>query len=80
MLHLKTVIAKKNLILNHHSGFKNKFSVLNQIDRITNVFKKTAEEKLTFSLVFMDVAQAFNTVWNCELDYKREICQNIITS
>jgi predicted metallopeptidase len=42
---LKPIIEEKNLIPSHQFGFRNRHSTLDQIHRITNVFKKALEEK-----------------------------------
>lgn len=69
---LKPVIEKNNLIPDHQFGFRTKHSTVDQVHRITNVFKKVLEEKQICTTIFLDIAQAFDKVWHCGLEYKLE--------
>lgn len=61
--HLKPIIEKKNLIPNHQFGFRSKHSTVDQVHRITIIFKKVFEERRICSTMFLDVAQTFDNIW-----------------
>jgi hypothetical protein len=42
---LKPFIEEKNLISEHQFGFRNKYSTIDQVHRVTNVISKALEEK-----------------------------------
>jgi len=66
---LKPIIERKNLIPNHHFGFRSKHSTTDQVHRITNT-ENALEEKKGSSAIFLDVAQAFGKVWHEGVNYK----------
>lgn len=61
---LNPIIEHRNLIPNHQFGFRNKHSTIDQIHRITDVIEKALEEREVCSVIFLDVAQAFDKVWH----------------
>lgn len=67
---LKPIIDKKKLIPDHQFGFRNNHSTIDQVHRITNIIEKSLEDKNVCSIVFLDVAQAFDKVWHEGLLYK----------
>jgi hypothetical protein len=70
---LKPIIEDKKLIPNHQFGFRNKHTTIDQIHRITTTIERTLEEKKICSIIFLDVAQAFDKVWHEGLKYKLDI-------
>lgn len=67
---LNQLIESRNLIPNHQFGFRKKHSTIDQVHRITNVIEKALEEKQVCSVIFLDVAQAFDKVWHKGLVHK----------
>lgn len=67
---LKPIIEEKKVIPNHQFGFRNKHSTIDQVHRITTIIESTLEEKKICSIIFLDVAQAFDRVWHEGLKYK----------
>jgi hypothetical protein len=70
---LKPIIEEKQIIPNHQFGFRDKHSTIDQVHRITSIIEKALEEQQVCSTVFLDVAQAFDTVWHEGLFYKLEM-------
>jgi hypothetical protein len=70
LIRLKSVITKKNLITDHQFGFRNQHSTLEQVHRIIEAIEQAIEEKEICTAVFLDVSQAFDTVWHEGLEYK----------
>lgn len=67
---LKPIIDDRNLIPEHQFGFRNNYSTLDQVHRITNVIEDALETKRVCTTVFLDVAQAFDKVWHKGLLFK----------
>ena len=67
---LKPLIQERNLIPDHQFGFRSRHSTLEQVHRITHLIEKSLEEKQVCTAVFLDVAQAFDKVWHCGMEYK----------
>lgn len=61
---LHPILEEKTLIPNHQFGFRNKYSTIDQVHRITNIIEKALEEKQICSTIFLDVTQAFDKVWH----------------
>jgi hypothetical protein len=70
---LKPIIEEKQIIPNHQFGFRHKHSMIDQVHRITTIIEKALEEQQVCCTVFLDVAQAFDTVWHEGLFYKLEL-------
>lgn len=70
---LKPIIERKHLIPNHQFGFRNQHSTIDQVHRITNIIEQALEEKKVCSTIFLDVAQAFDKVWQDGLSHKLEL-------
>lgn len=64
ILRMNPIIENKKLIPNHQFGFRTKHSTIDQVHRITNVIEKSLEERKVCSVIFLDVAQAFDKVWH----------------
>jgi hypothetical protein len=60
---LKPIIADKHLVPMHQFGFRKNHSPIDQVLRITDIIEKTLENNGVCSAVFLDIAQAFNRVW-----------------
>jgi hypothetical protein len=69
---LKPIIEEKQIIPNHQFGFRDKHPTIDQVHKITTIIEKAIEERQVCSIVFLDVAQAFDTVWHERLFYKLE--------
>lgn len=63
-------LEKQNIIPDHQFGFRHKHGTPEQCHRIVNVITDSLENKLYCSAVFLDVKQAFDTVWHEGLLYK----------
>lgn len=66
---LKPIIQEKRLIPPQQFCFHNKHSRINKVDQLINTFEKSLDEKVC-SPVFLDVAQAYDKVWHCDLNGK----------
>lgn len=64
------IITTKNIIPTTQFSFKNKHSVLHQIHRIIDKIVTTLENKQYCLALFLDVAEAFDRVWQNGLLYK----------
>jgi hypothetical protein len=71
---LKPIIHRNNLIPVHQFGFREQHSTIDQVHRITNIIEKAYEGKKICSMLFLDVAQAFDKVWHEGLIHKLEKC------
>lgn len=69
-IRLNEIITRKNLIPDHQFGFRSKHSTIDQIHRITNIIENALEAKNVCSVLFLDVAQAFDKVWHSGLIFK----------
>lgn len=61
----KLLVKRLNQLIadrNHQFGFRNPHSTIDQVHRITDVIEKALEEKKVCSVIFLDVAQAFDKV------------------
>lgn len=67
---LNVIIEDRCLIPNHQFGFRSKHSTVEQVHRVTNEIEKSFDASKICSGVFIDVAQAFDKVWHCGLNYK----------
>ena len=54
----KTIIESNWLIPNYQFGFRQKYSTIDQVHRITDIIECALEEKQICSALFLDVAQA----------------------
>jgi hypothetical protein len=62
---LKSILDEKQIIPTHQFGFRNKHSMIDQLNRITTMIKKDSRrQKSMFHYLFLDVAQAFDKVWH----------------
>ena len=61
---LKPLIEESELIPTHQFGLRDHHSTLEQVHRITNVIEKTLKDGHVSSVVFLDIAQAFDKVWH----------------
>lgn len=67
---INPIIESRHLIPNHQFGFRTQHSTIDQVHRITDVIEKALEEKKVCSVIFLDVAQAFDKVWHEGLIHK----------
>ena len=75
---LKKLIFKKinkdlnpqDWIPNHQFGFRQAHSTVQQCHRITDVINKTMENQQYCTAAFLDISQAFDTVWHPGLLFK----------
>lgn len=67
---MQPIIEIKNLIPNHQFGFRHKHSTIDQLHRVTNIIENALEERNVCSVIFLDVAQAFDKVWHEGLFHK----------
>ena len=67
---LEIIIEKKQLIPDHQFGFRKQHSTIDQVHRITNVIERSLEGKKICSVIFLDVAKAFDQVWHEGLNHK----------
>ena len=70
---LKPIPDEKQIIPTHQFDFRHNHSTIDQVHRITTLIEKTLEEKQVCSAIFLDVAQAFDKVWQEGLFYKLEV-------
>ena len=66
------IISKlfEKLIPEHQFGFRLSHSTIDQVQRITDVIERSLEEKQVCTVLFLDVAKAFDKVWHEGLLYK----------
>ena len=69
---LTPTIVENNLFPDYQFGFREKYSTVDQIHKITNVINKSLEPKIFCSGVFLDVSQTFDKVWHLGLVHKRK--------
>ena len=60
---LQYVLDEKNILPNHQFGFRNQHGTVEQVHRIVNTIKTGLDERKYCSAVFLDIAQAFDKVW-----------------
>lgn len=68
------IIYMKQLIPDNQFGFRSKHATVDQIHHITDVIEKFIEEEETCLSIFLEIAQAFNTVCHGELLMKLRAC------
>jgi hypothetical protein len=62
---LKIIIErKKDMVLMHQFGFREKHSTTEQVHRLMDVIENTLEEKKVCATIFLDVKQAFDKIWH----------------
>lgn len=61
---MKPIIESRKLIPPHQFGFRESHSTIDQVHRITDIIESTLEKKKICCSIFLDVAQAFDTVWH----------------
>jgi hypothetical protein len=54
----------------HQFGFRNNNSTIDQVHRIAEIIERTFENKGVWCTVFLDIAQAFDRVWQRGLLHK----------
>lgn len=69
---LQYILDDKRIIPNHQFGFRNQHGTIEQVHRIVNTIKTALDERKYCSAVFLDVAQAFDKVWQDGLVLKIE--------
>ena len=57
---IKPIIEKKGVIPSHQFGFRNKYSTIDQVQRITNIIENALEKREVCSTFFLDVAHQNN--------------------
>ena len=67
---LTPTVQQNNSIPDHQFGFRKKHGTIEQTHRLVTVIRKAFEEKKYCSALFIDVSQAFDTVWHEGLLYK----------
>lgn len=70
---LKPIIEERDLIPMHQFGFRNKYSTIDQVHRITGKIEEALEKKKICSSIFFDVSKAFDKVWHQGLIYKLQM-------
>lgn len=61
---LKCLIEEKCIVILHEFGFISTRTTIDQVHRMINVIEIVLEKKRICSALFLDIAQAFNKVWN----------------
>jgi hypothetical protein len=69
---LTPILDANQIIPQHQFGFLHQHSTLDQVNRITAIIEQALEEKQVCATMFLDVAQAFDKVWNAGLLNKIE--------
>ncbi|KAF2884596.1 hypothetical protein ILUMI_21576 [Ignelater luminosus] len=68
---LKSLIEEKHLIPDYQFGFRQKYSTIDQIYRITDILiERPFEKKRYMHCLVLDFSQAFDNVWHEELVHK----------
>jgi hypothetical protein len=67
------ILDEKQIIPTHQFGFRNNYSTIDQVHRVTTLIEKTLEEKGACSSIFLYVAQVFDKVWHEGLLHKIEL-------
>lgn len=67
---LNPLLDDLNIIPDHQFGFRQKYSTVEQVHRVTNVIRQNLEEGKYCSAAFLDVSQAFDKVWHEGLLFK----------
>ena len=70
LLKINVFIQENHLIPNHQFGFQAKHGTIEQVNRLTSEIRRSFENKLYCSAIFLDVAQAFDRVWHDGLIHK----------
>lgn len=73
LLFLLRILEKRKIIPAHQSGFRQKHSRIQQMHRLTAEIHRELEAKKYYSVVFLDVTQAFDRVRHKGLLYKFKI-------
>jgi hypothetical protein len=61
--HLKPTTEEQHLVQMHQFGFRKYYSTIDQVHHIIDIIEKTSENIGVCSAVFLDIAQAFNRIW-----------------
>jgi hypothetical protein len=64
------MVENNRLLPNHQFGFRQRHSTVEQTHRIVQRINEALENKQYCSAAFVDISQAFNTVWHTGLLYK----------
>ena len=56
------MINRKQLILGHQFGFRDKHVVIKQLHRLTNKIIRTLKDKNYYTYLFLDIEKAFGKV------------------
>jgi hypothetical protein len=60
---LLPIVEINRLILNHHFGFRQRHSAIEQTYRVVRKVNEALENKQFCSAAFLDISQAFDKVW-----------------
>ena len=66
---LKPILQETRIIPDHHFGFRQKQSTVEQVHRITNVINKALQSNKHWTAALLDSSQAFDKVWHEGLLY-----------
>ena len=70
---LQPILHDKRIIPDYQFGFRQKNANIEQVQRITNVIDKELDSNKYCTAPFLDISQAFDTVWHegllCKLRY-----------
>jgi hypothetical protein len=62
---LRAITEEKHPVPTHQFGFRNNYSSIGQVHRITDKTEKEIfENKDVCSAVYLDISQAFDRIWN----------------
>ena len=59
---LKITIEERQLISDHQFGFQKQQSTIDEVHRIIDVIERSLEGKKICSVIFLDIAKAFDQV------------------
>ena len=62
LVRIKEMINRKQLILGHQFGFRDKHVVIKQLHRLTNKIIRTLKDKNYYTYLFLDIEKAFGKV------------------
>lgn len=67
---LLPIIEERNLIPSHQFGFRKRHSTVEQIHRLVDIIEKSFEDRIVYSIAYLDVAAAFDRLWSDALFLK----------
>ncbi|CAB0039188.1 unnamed protein product [Trichogramma brassicae] len=67
---IKPILQERKAIPDHQFGFREQHSTIEQVNRLVADVRRAFEKKHYCSAVFLDVAQAFDKVWQAGLVHK----------